>query len=63
MLDSMIKWIDNMDTEKWYYAEVQEATNSHNYIYDDAHEVWTAILPVRDWAALERAWIEEHDGE
>lgn len=63
LLDSMIKWPDNMDTEKWYYAEIQEATNSHNYTRDDAHEVWTAILPIRDWAALERAWSKEHDGE
>ncbi len=63
LLDSMIKWPDNMDTEKWYYAEIQEATNSHDYTHDDAHEVWTAILPVRDWPALESTWKEEHDGE
>ena len=29
LLDYMIKWPDNMDTTKWYYEEVQEATNSH----------------------------------
>ncbi len=46
-----------MDAGKWYYAEVQEATNSHtNHAPDAAHdyEVWIEELPVRDWAALER---------
>ena len=63
LLDSMIKWPDNADTEKWYYAEVQEATNSHDYDMEGDHEKWTALLPMRDWAALELTWREEHDGE
>ncbi len=54
LLDGMIEWPDNMDTDAWFYAEVQEATNSHDYTVENGHEVWTAILPMRDWAALER---------
>lgn len=60
----MITWPDNMDTAKWYYAAVQEATNSHEYTWftdtkDEEllnKELWQEILPVRDWAAFENAW-------
>ena len=58
MLDDMIKWPDNMDTSKWYYAVVQEATNSHEYQLVNGHEVWTKLLEVRDWAALEKEWSD-----
>lgn len=63
LLEDMIRWPDNMDETMWYYADVQEATNSHNYnMHRDEkplpHEHWTALLPVRDWAALEREWSE-----
>ena len=30
LLEDMIKWPDNADTSKWYYLEIQEATNSHD---------------------------------
>ncbi len=53
MLDDMIKWPDNADKDIWYYADVQEATNSHDYDKQSGNEIWTKILPVRDWAALE----------
>lgn len=61
MLPDMTTWPDNMDRSAWYYADVQEATNSHDYeIQTDsegnAYEVWTSILPVRDWAAFENEW-------
>lgn len=61
MLPGMTTWPDNMDKNAWYYADVQEATNSHDYeIQTDsegnAYEVWTSILPVRDWAAFENEW-------
>ncbi|MBE6538827.1 MAG: VWA domain-containing protein [Ruminococcaceae bacterium] len=52
----MIVWSDNMNKKKWYYAEVQEATNSHVYVWDNVHEIWIRITDVRDWAALEKAW-------
>ena len=61
----MITWPDNMDTTKWYYAAVQEATNSHEYTYFASQtsgisdlELWVRILPVRDWAAFEKAWSD-----
>ena len=59
-VEEMIMWPDNMDATTWYYEEVQEATNSHEYTYvtDLDGEQWTAPLPVRDWAAFERAWSD-----
>lgn len=53
-------WPDNSDTSVWYYAHMQEATNSHDYDWADAGndriETWTAKLPDRDWEALEKEW-------
>ncbi len=54
--DGMIVWPDNADDSAWYYAEVQEATNSHAYEMEDGVERWTELLPVRDWAAFEKEW-------
>lgn len=56
LLDGMIVWPDNADDSAWYYAEVQEATNSHAYEMEDGVERWTELLPVRDWAAFEKEW-------
>ena len=54
----MIKWPDNMNTEIWYYADMQEATNSHicEFVEDGTtrYEVWVEMLPMRDWTELER---------
>jgi len=62
LLQNMIKWSDNMDTSKWYYADVQEATNSHIYYWDaQGYEIWDALLPVRDWAALEKEWSKANN--
>ena len=63
LLEDMIRWPDNLDTDAWYYADVQEATNSHSFDMlrdeeDEPYEVWTELLPVRDWTALEREWSE-----
>lgn len=62
MLSDMITWPDNMDTSTWYYAAVQEATNSHDFELVEVNgtqvESWTVLQPVRDWAALERAWSQ-----
>ncbi len=63
LLDDMLKWPDNMDTTQWYYAQVQEATNSHEYEMATAsdgtkYEIWTNLLPVRDWVAFEKAWSD-----
>ncbi|MCR4963931.1 MAG: S-layer homology domain-containing protein [Firmicutes bacterium] len=61
LLPDMIHWIDNADKEVWYYADVQEASNSHEYAWitqtvDNGYENWLEILPTRDWAALEQQW-------
>ena len=63
LLEDMIRWPDNLDTDAWYYADVQEATNSHSFDMlrdeeDEPYEVWNELLPVRDWTALEREWSE-----
>lgn len=57
MLDDMVKWSDNAESA-WYYAAVQEATNSHSYTKheDGFHGTWVEILEAPDWAALEREW-------
>ena len=62
MLDSMIKWTDNMDTSAWYYEAIQEATNSHDYdLFEGAeYETWTALQENRDWSALEKDWANAH---
>lgn len=67
-LEGMLTWPDNMDTTQWYYADVQEATNSHEYeMKTDAkgnqYEVWTKILPMRDWAAFEKTWSDANSAD
>lgn len=59
-VEDMITWPDNANTGIWYYAAVQEATNSHEYDYFEGSgsEKWTEELPVRDWAAFEKAWSD-----
>ncbi|MBE6930140.1 MAG: S-layer homology domain-containing protein, partial [Ruminococcaceae bacterium] len=67
MLPEMVRWIDNTP-DKWYYEAVQEATNSHYYtrlnkLVPDHHfyyEDWLQILPVPDWAAMEKIWSHVH---
>jgi hypothetical protein len=70
MIAGMITWPDNMDTSAWYYADVQEATNSHDYDYytdnsgsENEYETWTALNDVRDWAALEKTWAVPDSGQ
>ena len=67
LLDDMITWPDNLETA-WYYEQVQEATNSHTYtMHTDAeknpYEIWSELLPVRDWAQLEKEWSDAHSGQ
>lgn len=54
----MISWKDNQDTTKWYYYDIQEATNSHDYERYEKdginYEIWTAVKDNPDWAALEK---------
>lgn len=61
--DGMLTWVDNNPGD-WFYADMQEATNSHDYIWlteeREMIEQWTAKLPQRNWAALEHAWSTAH---
>ena len=66
LLDNMITWPDNPESA-WYYAQIQEATNAHAYTMhtdqeDAPYEIWTELLPNRDWSALEQAWSDAHAG-
>ena len=45
-------WPDN-PAGTWFYAEMQEATNSHEYKRLGDIEQWLEKLPERDWAGLE----------
>lgn len=55
LLTNMNKWTDNMDTSKWYYLDIQEATNSHGYTRKTFnYELWRQMLPDPDWSRYER---------
>jgi uncharacterized repeat protein (TIGR02543 family) len=43
--NEMVTWPDNADTSAWYYLDVQEATNEHDFERktDSIHETWTQI--------------------
>ena len=51
-LNGMKTWTDNLDTTKWYYVDVQEATNSHDYI-GALNEKWTALRSAPNWSIYE----------
>ena len=62
--DEMLTWPDN-NPDDWFYADMQEATNSHDYSWITVNdkdggrvkiENWTEKLPQRDWIAFEHAW-------
>ena len=63
--EEMITWPDNL-YGAWYYADMQEATNSHDYdwirVSGERVEEWTEKLPERDWAALEQEWSSAYSG-
>ena len=52
-VSQMNTWPDNSDTGVWYYAQIQEATNSHDYRWLGDIEQWTAKLPEPDWDKLQ----------
>ncbi len=50
LLEGMNIWYDNLDTSKWYYLDVQEATNSHDFVYyDGVYERWICLTEDPDW--------------
>ena len=63
--DEMITWPDNL-YGAWYYADMQEATNSHDYdwirVSGEVVEDWTAKLAERNWEALEQEWSTAYSG-
>lgn len=61
-LPNMIIWPDNSDTGAWYYTDVQEATNNHDYerVNNKSPETWTQITPARDWKALEAELAQKY---
>ena len=54
-VSQMTNWSDNMDTAKWYYRDMQEATNNHKAerVGDSIYEKWTEKLPDIDWASYQ----------
>ncbi|MGN0979986.1 MAG: S-layer homology domain-containing protein [Candidatus Avoscillospira sp.] len=63
MLPHMVTWTD-CSSRAWYYADVQEATNSHEFRRltkkvpgeSYCYEEWVKLLKNPDWAALEKTW-------
>ena len=61
--EDVIKWSDNPEG-KWYYYDVQEATNSHEFARTDrpvkgqsfCYEEWIKLKENRDWSKLESTW-------
>jgi hypothetical protein len=55
LLDDMVRWPDNADTSAWYYLDIQEASNSHDYDkYGDGLEKWTALNANPDWTQYQK---------
>lgn len=52
LLPNMKTWKDNADTARWYYLDVQEATNSHTYTGAPT-ETWTSLTATPDWSQYE----------
>ena len=50
-LPGMKTWNDNT-ADKWYYLDVQEATNSHSYTVKGS-ETWTALTSDPNWSLYE----------
>ena len=64
----MLTWPDNQDETKWYYADMQEATNSHTYESKEnsdksKYENWTKTLSIRNWEALEKEWSNANSSQ
>ena len=57
LLEDMKLWPDNNE-KAWYYLDIQEATNTHEYERETNKdpEKWTKILPNRDWTEYEKEY-------
>ena len=60
LLADMVTWPDNLDTTKWYYLAIQEASNTHDYekyTGDDKtteYEKWTKLKENPDWTKYQK---------
>ena len=61
LLSRMVTWPDNPKSA-WYYEDIQEATNSHDYVWasGNAYEIWTELLENRQWSKLEKEWSDAY---
>ena len=49
LLDGMIQWPDNQPND-WYYINMQEATNRHDFRQKgEINEYWTKLTANPDW--------------
>ncbi len=49
LLDGMIQWPDNQPSD-WYYINMQEATNSHDFKQKgEINEYWTKLTENPNW--------------
>ena len=63
LAEDAIQWADNKPGD-WYYYDVQEATNSHEYARTDkpidgqsfCYDEWIKLKENRNWAELETIW-------
>jgi uncharacterized repeat protein (TIGR02543 family) len=54
LLDDMNVWSDNMNQNAWYYLDIQEATNSHEFERkDSSQEAWVKLTDTPDWDQYE----------
>ncbi len=63
-IEGLIIWPD-CQSDNWFYEDVMEATNSHEYVWTDAKkttERWTKKLSQRDWLAMENELFRKTDG-
>lgn len=46
LVDGMKTFTDNLDTAKWFYLDIQEAANGHDYFRkaDGFYETWTGLF-------------------
>ncbi|MCD7946868.1 MAG: InlB B-repeat-containing protein [Oscillospiraceae bacterium] len=66
LLTGMVTFPDNMDQTTWYYLDIQEAINSHQYTRTETRntnsaEAWSALMENRDWKLLERSTSSPSD--
>ena len=68
LMEDAIQWADNKPGD-WYYYDVQEATNSHEYVRTDkpiegrdiSFEEWIKLKENRNWAELETIWKNQYE--